>query len=72
VGDLLARMTRLWVAEVVENAVVALASVFEIIISEAGRRTRENQSQKRIADELRPAIEAIIDELDRWLTPAMK
>jgi AcrR family transcriptional regulator len=51
---------------------IALASVFQIIISEAGRRTRENQSQGRIADELRPAIEAIIDELDRWLTPAAK
>jgi hypothetical protein len=49
---------------------IALASVFQIIISEAGRRTRENQSQGRIADELRPAVEAIIDELDRWLTPA--
>jgi AcrR family transcriptional regulator len=48
---------------------IALAGVFQVIISEAGRRTRENQSQGRIADELRPAIEAIIDELDRWLTP---
>jgi AcrR family transcriptional regulator len=48
---------------------IALAGVFQIIISEAGRRTRENQSQGRIADELRPAIEAIIDQLDRWLTP---
>ena len=35
-------------------------------VSEAGRRTREGQSQDQIADELRPAIEAIIDELDRW------
>jgi AcrR family transcriptional regulator len=51
---------------------IALASVFQIIISEAGRRAREKQSQGRIADELRPAIEAIIDELDRWLTPATK
>jgi AcrR family transcriptional regulator len=48
---------------------IALASVFQIIISEAGRRTRENQSQATIADELLPAIEAIMDELDRWLTP---
>jgi AcrR family transcriptional regulator len=48
---------------------IALASVFQIIIGEAGRRTLENQGQGRIADELRPAIEAIIDELDRWLTP---
>jgi hypothetical protein len=46
--------------------------VFQIIISEAGQRTPDNQSQARIADELRPAIEAIIDELDRWLTPPTK
>ena len=51
---------------------IALAGVFQIIISEAGRRTREGQSQDQIADELGPAIEAIIDELDRWLTPATK
>ena len=49
---------------------IALASVFQILISEAGRRTREGQSQDQIADELRPAIEAIIDDLDRWLTPS--
>jgi hypothetical protein len=48
---------------------IALAGVFQIIISEAGRRTTEGQSQGRIADELRPAIEAIIDDLDRWLAP---
>jgi hypothetical protein len=34
------------------------------------RRTREGQSQDQIADELRPAIEALLDELDRWLAPA--
>jgi AcrR family transcriptional regulator len=49
---------------------ITLASVFQIIITEAGRRTREGQSQDQIADELRPAIEAILDDLDRWLTPA--
>jgi AcrR family transcriptional regulator len=51
---------------------IALASVFQIIITEAGRRTREGQSQDQIADELRPAIEAVLDDLDRWLTPATK
>jgi len=49
---------------------IALASVFQIIITEAGRRTREGQSQNQIADELRPAIEAVLDDLDAWLTPA--
>jgi hypothetical protein len=44
--------------------------VFQIIITEAGRRTREGQSQDQIADELRPAIEAVLDDLNRWLTPA--
>src|SRR5215472_8319222 len=47
---------------------IALAGVFQIIIAEAGRRTREGQSQNQIADELRPAIEAVLDDLDRWLT----
>ena len=49
---------------------IALAGVFQIIITEAGRRTRQGQSQNQIADELRPAIEAVLDDLDRWLTPA--
>ena len=51
---------------------IALAGVFQIVISEAGRRTREGQSQDQIADELRPAIEAVLDDLDRWLAPAAK
>ena len=51
---------------------IALAGVFQIIISEAGRRTTEGQSQARIADELHPAIEAIIDDLDRWLASGAK
>jgi AcrR family transcriptional regulator len=47
---------------------IALAGVFQIIISDAGRRTREGQSQAEIADELRPMVENILDELDRWLS----
>ena len=47
---------------------IALAGVFQIIISEAGRRTREGQSQARIADELYPMVENVLDELDRWLS----
>jgi AcrR family transcriptional regulator len=49
---------------------IALAGVFQIIIAEAGRRTREGQSQNQIADELRPAVEAVLDDLDAWLTAA--
>ena len=51
---------------------IALAGVFQIIITEAGRRTRQGQSQDQIAGELRPAIEAVLDDLNRWLTPATK
>jgi AcrR family transcriptional regulator len=47
---------------------IALAAVFQIIISEAGRRTLEGQSQAQIADELYPVVENILDELDRWLS----
>jgi len=47
---------------------IALAAVFQIIISDAGRRTLEGQSQAEIADELHPIVENILDELDRWLT----
>lgn len=45
---------------------IALASVFQTIISEAGRRTLAGQSQAKIADELRPIIKHVLDELDRW------
>ena len=47
---------------------IALAGVFQIIISKAGQRTREGQSQAEIADELYPIVENILDELDRWLS----
>ena len=46
---------------------IALAGVFQILTSEAGRRAREGQTQDQIADALRPAVEAILDGLDRWL-----
>jgi AcrR family transcriptional regulator len=46
---------------------IALAGVFQIIISEAGRRTRDGQSRAQIADELYPIVENILDELDHWL-----
>jgi len=46
---------------------IALASVNQIIVDEAGRRTRAGQSQARIARELRRIVENVLDELDRWL-----
>ena len=47
---------------------IALAGVFQIIISESGRRTLEGQSQARIADELYAVAENLLDELDRWFS----
>jgi AcrR family transcriptional regulator len=47
---------------------IALAGVFQIIISEAGRRAREGQDRAQIADELYPMVENVLDELDRWLS----
>jgi AcrR family transcriptional regulator len=45
---------------------IALAGVFQIIISEAGQRTRAGQSQARIAKELQLIAQSALDELDRW------
>lgn len=45
---------------------MALAGVFQVIISEAGERTRKGQSQAKIADELRPIIAEMVDVLDQW------
>ena len=47
---------------------IALAGVFEIIISESGRRARQGQGQAQIADELYPVVENLLDELDRWFS----
>jgi AcrR family transcriptional regulator len=48
---------------------ITLAGVFRIIIDEAGRRTRDGQSQTTIADEVGPMVANVLDELDRWLSP---
>jgi AcrR family transcriptional regulator len=47
---------------------IALAGVFQIIIGEAGQRTLQGQGQERIADELYPIVENVLDELDRWFS----
>jgi AcrR family transcriptional regulator len=47
---------------------IALAGVFQIIISEAGRRTVEGQSQAKIARELSRMVGNILAELDRWFS----
>ena len=45
---------------------IAVAGVFQIIVREAGQRTREGQSQAVIAKQLKPQIARIVDELDGW------
>jgi AcrR family transcriptional regulator len=51
---------------------IALAGVFQIVISESGRRTLAGQSQEQIADELYSVAENLLDELDRWFSaPAL-
>jgi len=47
---------------------IALAGVFQIIISESGRRARAGQTPAQIADALHPEISNVLAELDRWLT----
>jgi AcrR family transcriptional regulator len=47
---------------------IALAGVFQIIISESGRRTLAGQSQEQIADDLYPVAGRLLDELDRWFS----
>jgi AcrR family transcriptional regulator len=45
---------------------IALASVFHIIISEIGQRSRQGQSPAQIAKDLYPIIENVLTELDHW------
>jgi AcrR family transcriptional regulator len=45
---------------------IALASVYQIIISDVGQRSREGQSPAQIAEELYPIIENVLNELDHW------
>lgn len=49
---------------------IALAGVFQVIISESGRRIHEGQSPAEMIDGLRPEIENVLAELDRWFHPA--
>jgi AcrR family transcriptional regulator len=54
--------------EVARMQGITLAGVFQIVISEAGRRTQEGQSPAKTADELYPRVENLLDELDRWFS----
>jgi AcrR family transcriptional regulator len=48
---------------------IALAGVFQIVISESGRRAHAGQTPAQITAALRPQMENVLAELDRWLTP---
>lgn len=54
--------------EIAKLQAIALVSVFQIIITEAGNRTVIGQSQAKIARELYPIVENILDQLDRWFS----
>jgi len=45
---------------------VVAAQVAVPVLRAAGAGTREGQTQDQIADHLRPAIETVVDHLDRW------
>ena len=62
------RETSLIAPEIARLQGIALAGVFQIIISESGRRLHNGQTLPEIADALHPQIENILAELDRWLT----
>ena len=53
-------------SEVARLQGIALAGVFQIIISDTGRRAVEGQLQAQVADELYQNIGNVLDELDRW------
>jgi AcrR family transcriptional regulator len=47
---------------------IALAGVYQIIIGEAGRRTQKGHSPTKVARDLRPIVEHVMDELDLWFS----
>src|SRR5258706_582058 len=52
-------------ADVAEQTVY---NYFPIISADAGQRTREGQSQAKIAKDLTRIVASVLDELDRWFT----
>jgi AcrR family transcriptional regulator len=47
---------------------IALAGVFRYVIGESGRRTHEGLTPPDLAAALRPEVDNLLTELDRWLT----
>jgi AcrR family transcriptional regulator len=57
-------------ARVAKLHAIALAWVFQTITDETGRRTHDGQTPDPIARTLRPIVAAMLDDLDRWLSPS--
>ena len=58
--------------ELAELQGIALAGVFQIIVTDAGQRARQGQDQREIAIALRLAVSRLIDELDSWFSHGRK
>lgn len=56
------------VPEIAELQGIALAGVYQIIISQAGQRTLKGQSPAKTAKALYPIVENALNELDRWFS----
>jgi len=56
------------VPEIAKLQGIALAGVYQIIISQAGQRTLKGQSPAKTARELYPIVENTLNELDRWFS----
>jgi AcrR family transcriptional regulator len=54
--------------EVAQLQGIALAGIYQIIISQAGQRTRRGHGPARTAKALYPIIENCLNELDRWFS----
>jgi AcrR family transcriptional regulator len=67
IGDAISDTTPV-IPEVARLQGIAIASVYQLIFSHAGQRSHAGRSQTEIASELRPIIEAVLAELDRWLS----
>jgi AcrR family transcriptional regulator len=57
-------------SEVARLQGIALANVFQIVISDAGRWTRDGQSPAKTAGKLHPIVVNLLDELDGWFSHA--
>jgi AcrR family transcriptional regulator len=54
--------------EVAKLQGIALAGIYQIIISQAGQRTRQGHGPAKTAKALYPIIENCLSELDRWFS----